>query len=57
MTITISVDVMGGDYGPPKIIPGIKLALKSYLSENNNNNIKFLLFGDEKKISSYLNQL
>lgn len=54
MTITISVDVMGGDYGPPKIIPGIKLALKSYLSENNNNNIKFLLFGDEKKITSYL---
>ncbi len=54
MRITISVDVMGGDYGPPKIIPGIKLALESYLSEQNNRNIKFLLFGDEKKIISYL---
>lgn len=54
MTITISVDVMGGDYGPPKIIPGVKLALDFYLSENNNHNIHFLLFGDENKIRSYL---
>ncbi len=54
MTLTISVDVMGGDYGPPKIIPGIKIALASYLSKNSNKNIKFLLFGDEQKITPYL---
>ncbi|HCU06480.1 MAG TPA: phosphate acyltransferase PlsX [Holosporales bacterium] len=54
MTITISVDVMGGDYGPSKIIPGIKLALVSYLSDNVKKNIRFLLFGDEQAINPYL---
>jgi glycerol-3-phosphate acyltransferase PlsX len=54
MTITISVDVMGGDYGPSKVVPGVKLALSSYLDANPHKNISFLLFGDEEKIIPYL---
>ncbi len=47
--ITIAVDAMGGDNSPKKIIEGIKIALKK------NSDLKFLLFGDKKVLSSCLN--
>ncbi|MEM6812408.1 MAG: phosphate acyltransferase PlsX [Pseudomonadota bacterium] len=38
----IALDIMGGDYGPTVIIPAAARALKK------NENIQFLMFGDEK---------
>ena len=46
--VTIAVDAMGGDNSPKKIIDGIKIALAK------NSNLKFLLFGDKKIITNYL---
>ena len=46
--ITIAVDAMGGDNSPKKVIEGIKISLAE------NENLKFLLFGDEKKLTDCL---
>ncbi len=47
-TITIALDAMGGDHGPDSVIPGAALICEE------NKNIRFLVFGDEKKIAPLL---
>jgi len=42
--IKIAIDAMGGDFGPSVVINGAYLALKK------NPNLKFVFFGDKKKI-------
>ena len=49
--ITIAVDAMGGDNSPKKVIEGIKISLIK------NPNLKFLLFGDEKILGSYISKI
>lgn len=46
--VRISVDVMGGDFGPREIIPALNLVIKK------SHDVYFLLFGDEKQINQYL---
>jgi len=46
--MTISLDAMGGDYGPDSVIPGAMMALKE------KPNLRFALFGDEKRIAPVL---
>ena len=47
---TIAVDGMGGDNGPEVIVPGLALALERQPE------LKFLLYGDEKRISPLLDK-
>lgn len=48
--ITIAIDAMGGDFGPSEVIPALSKVLdgRPYVS--------FLIFGDETKITPYLNR-
>ena len=46
--ITVSIDGMGGDSAPDMIIGGIELACKK------DSSVRYLLFGDEKKIQPLL---
>ena len=46
--LTIALDAMGGDKGPDAVIPGAALALER------NNALRFMIFGDEKKINPLL---
>ncbi len=46
--LTLSIDAMGGDGAPRKIVEGIELALKRHSSVN------FILFGDQAKIKPLL---
>ena len=48
--ITFAVDAMGGEDSPKKILDGIKL-----FSENNKD-VYFKIFGNEKIINKYLNK-
>ena len=48
--IKISVDAMGGENSPKKIIEGIKISLKTNI-EN-----RFFLFGDENLLSKEINK-
>jgi len=48
--ITISVDVMGGDFGPEVAIPGVAKSLERY------PDLRFLLFGIEEKCRPILEQ-
>ncbi len=48
--LVISVDAMGGDNSPRVVIEGLALAAKK------NPDARFLLFGDEAKVSPILNQ-
>lgn len=48
--IRIALDAMGGDYGPEVVIPAAALAYKE------NRSLKFIFFGDENKIRSYLDK-
>jgi len=48
--ITVAIDGMGGDKAPSMIVGGIQIAAQS------NPDVKFLLFGDEQKISPLLDQ-
>ena len=43
--ITIAIDAMGGENSPYKILKGIEIFL------NINNDVKFILFGDEDIIN------
>lgn len=43
-TVTIALDVMGGDYGAPVVIPGAAQFARKH------DNLHFLLFGDENTI-------
>ena len=52
--ITISIDAMGGDYGPPSTVAGAALALKQLKSKH--DNIKFIFFGREKDINAELSK-
>jgi phosphate acyltransferase len=45
---TISLDAMGGDQGPAVVVPGAALALERH------PDVRFLLFGNEKRIALYL---
>lgn len=47
-SVTIALDVMGGDHGPSAVIPGAALALKD------RPDLKFILVGDEKLIAPLL---
>ncbi len=47
-TLTIALDVMGGDRGPSTVIPGADIALKR------NPELNFLLYGDEGEITGWL---
>ncbi len=47
---TIALDAMGGDEGPAVVVPGAALALKRH------PDVTFLLFGDEGRIASYLDE-
>lgn len=46
--LTIALDAMGGDLGPEAVVPGAALALKK------NKNLRFMFFGDTKKIEPFL---
>ena len=46
--ITIAIDAMGGDLGPTAVVNGVFLASKK------NSKIKFIFFGDKKKITPLL---
>lgn len=46
--LTLSLDAMGGDFGPRVTIPALTKALKQ------NQNLSFLLFGDEHQINVLL---
>ena len=50
MSFTISIDAMGGDYGPEVTIPASLDCLK------NNPNLKLILVGDEAVLNPQLNQ-
>jgi glycerol-3-phosphate acyltransferase PlsX len=43
--VRISLDAMGGDHGPPVVVPGAALALERH------PDIRFLMFGDERVIA------
>lgn len=47
---TLAIDAMGGDFGPPTIIPAAAAALKR------DNSLRFLLFGDEARLTPLLAQ-
>jgi len=46
--VRISIDVMGGDYGPSEVIPALALVIKG------RPDVSFLLFGDENQINQHL---
>ena len=48
--LVISIDAMGGDHSPRVVIEGLAIAAKK------NQDINFLLFGDETKVTPILNQ-
>ena len=50
MSLTLSIDVMGGDHGPSVVIPAVVRALKLYPKTH------FILVGDKDVISSSLNE-
>ncbi|MDH5357371.1 MAG: phosphate acyltransferase PlsX [Gammaproteobacteria bacterium] len=49
MSLTISIDAMGGDHGPEVVIPSAILALKSHPK------VKLILVGDQDVIQTQLN--
>src|SRR5438552_16866676 len=48
----IALDAMGGDFGPPHLVPGAVMALKEYPHIN-----KLFLVGDTAQIEAELNKL
>jgi glycerol-3-phosphate acyltransferase PlsX len=50
LSLTLSIDVMGGDHGPSVVIPAVVRALKLYPKT------RFILVGDKDVISSSLNE-
>ena len=46
--ITIAIDAMGGDFGPTAVVNG------AFLASKKNSKIKFVFFGDKKKITPLL---
>ena len=49
---TISIDAMGGDFGPPVVVPGVELALQRMAGRD----VRFLLHGDEARIGAELDK-
>jgi glycerol-3-phosphate acyltransferase PlsX len=49
-TIVISIDAMGGDHGPPVVVPAVAIALGRMPGLK----LRFLLFGDEAKLNEEL---
>lgn len=52
--LTIAIDCMGGDFGPPITIPAVKSVLLNNDTNSNICNTKFLLFGDLSIIQAQL---
>ena len=50
MSLTISIDAMGGDYGPEVVIPAALMALRKYPE------VKMILVGDQDVLKQYLEQ-
>jgi len=48
---TIALDAMGGDHGPPVVVPGAALSLERYPS------LSFIFYGDEPRIRAELDKL
>ena len=48
--VIISVDAMGGDFGPKEIIPALDIVIKG------RPDVSFLIFGDKKQINEYLSK-
>ncbi|MDR3506511.1 MAG: phosphate acyltransferase PlsX [Caulobacteraceae bacterium] len=46
--IVISIDAMGGDRGPPVVVPGIALGAEQWRARN----VRFLLHGDKARIEA-----
>ncbi len=49
-SITISIDAMGGDFGPESAIPGLAIVHKDHPE------LRFLIYGDENRIYPLLNK-
>lgn len=49
-SLVIAVDAMGGDNAPDSVIAGLKSAEKKH------SDVRFLIFGDESKVRSYLDR-
>ena len=49
-SVTISIDAMGGDHGPPVVVEGVSLALDRLSGRR----VRFLLHGDEARIGAEL---
>jgi glycerol-3-phosphate acyltransferase PlsX len=47
-TTLLSIDAMGGDHGPPVVIPGIGLGAETWRARG----VRFLLHGDEARIQA-----
>ncbi len=47
--VTISVDAMGGDHGPPSVVDGVALA-----AQRHGRAVRFLLHGDERALQPLL---
>ena len=48
--VVLSIDAMGGDSGPPVVVPGVALAAKRMTGRD----VRFLLHGDAAKIEAEL---
>ncbi len=48
--IWIAIDAMGGDFGPKIVIPALDMVLEG------RDDVRFLIFGDEGKITPYLDK-
>jgi glycerol-3-phosphate acyltransferase PlsX len=48
--IVISIDAMGGDHGPPVVVPAVALAMERMRGRN----LRFLLYGDETQLNEEL---
>jgi glycerol-3-phosphate acyltransferase PlsX len=53
---TIALDAMGGDFGPEVIVPAAELALAQLRALNPSDRIRFLFFGDERRIMPLLRE-
>jgi glycerol-3-phosphate acyltransferase PlsX len=53
---TIALDAMGGDFGPEVIVPAAELALIQHKALHPSDRIRFLFYGDERRIIPLLRE-